>query len=396
MMIVKPRIRGFLCTTAHPKGCAKYIQDQVKYVKSKSPIIGTTNALIVGCSMGYGLASRISAAFGCGANTIGVSFEKEPTPTKTASPGWYNNEAVGNLAREHGLLCHTINGDAFSDGIKQQVVDIIKEELGTIDLLIYSLASPVRTHAKTGNVFRSHIKPIGQDLNSRTLQLDAINGNCIVRDIQLPAATPDEIESTVAVMGGEDWQDWIMTLTSANVLSSGFKTVAYTYMGNELTWPIYRGGTIGRAKEHLDLTCQKLSKEYGTNLEPLVAVLKAVVTQASTAIPVVPLYFSLLFKEMKKQGTHEDCIQQIHRLFAEQLYSSDRLTDEAGRIRMDNFEMDESVQHVVKENWQRVNSDNVRELADVEGFRKDFLSLFGFERTDIDYDLEVDPTTAIQ
>lgn len=396
MMIVKPRIRGFLCTTAHPKGCAKYIQDQVKYVKSKSPIIGTTNALIVGCSMGYGLASRISAAFGCGANTIGVSFEKEPTPTKTASPGWYNNEAVGNLAREHGLLCHTINGDAFSDGIKQQVVDIIKEELGTIDLLIYSLASPVRTHAKTGNVFRSHIKPIGQDLNSRTLQLDAINGNCIVRDIQLPAATPDEIESTVAVMGGEDWQDWIMTLTSANVLSSGFKTVAYTYMGNELTWPIYRGGTIGRAKEHLDLTCQKLSKEYGTNLEPLVAVLKAVVTQASTAIPVVPLYFSLLFKEMKKQGTHEDCIQQIHRLFAEQLYSSDRLTDEAGRIRMDNFEMDESVQHVVKENWQRVNSDNVRELADVEGFRKDFLSLFGFERTDIDYNLEVDPTTAIQ
>lgn len=396
MMIVKPRIRGFLCTTAHPKGCAKYIQDQVKYVKSKSPIIGTTNALIVGCSMGYGLASRISAAFGCGANTIGVSFEKEPTPTKTASPGWYNNEAVGNLAREHGLLCHTINGDAFSDGIKQQVVDIIKEELGTIDLLIYSLASPVRTHAKTGNVFRSHIKPIGQDLNSRTLQLDAINGNCVVRDIQLPAATPDEIESTVAVMGGEDWQDWIMTLTSANVLSSGFKTVAYTYMGNELTWPIYRGGTIGRAKEHLDLTCQKLSKEYGTNLEPLVAVLKAVVTQASTAIPVVPLYFSLLFKEMKKQGTHEDCIQQIHRLFAEQLYSSDRLTDEAGRIRMDNFEMDESVQHVVKENWQRVNSDNVQELADVEGFRKDFLSLFGFERTDIDYDLEVDPTTAIQ
>lgn len=396
MMIVKPRIRGFLCTTAHPKGCAKYIQDQVKYVKSKSPIIGTTNALIVGCSMGYGLASRISAAFGCGANTIGVSFEKEPTPTKTASPGWYNNEAVGNLAREHGLLCHTINGDAFSDGIKQQVVDIIKEELGTIDLLIYSLASPVRTHAKTGNVFRSHIKPIGQDLNSRTLQLDAINGNCVVRDIQLPAATPDEIESTVAVMGGEDWQDWIMTLTSANVFSSGFKTVAYTYMGNELTWPIYRGGTIGRAKEHLDLTCQKLSKEYGPNLEPLVAVLKAVVTQASTAIPVVPLYFSLLFKEMKKQGTHEDCIQQIHRLFAEQLYSSDRLTDEAGRIRMDNFEMDESVQHVVKENWQRVNSDNVQELADVEGFRKDFLSLFGFERTDIDYDLEVDPTTAIQ
>lgn len=396
MMIVKPRIRGFLCTTAHPKGCAKYVLDQVNYVKSKPAINGTTKTLIVGCSMGYGLASRISAAFGCGANTIGVSFEKEPTPTKTASPGWYNNEAFGNLAREHGLLSHTINGDAYSDGIKQQVVDIIKEELGTVDLLVYSLASPVRTQSKTGNVFRSFIKPIGQDLNSRTLQLDAINGNCVVRDVHLPAATPDEIESTVAVMGGEDWEDWVATLASANVLSSRFKTVAYTYMGNELTWPIYRGGTIGRAKEHLDLTCQQLNAEYGPNIEPLIAVLKAVVTQASTAIPVVPLYFSILFKEMKKQGTHEDCIQQIHRLFDEQLYRSDRRIDEAGRIRMDNFEMDEVVQQVVKENWHRVDSENVHELADVEGFRQDFLSLFGFERTDIDYDLEVDPTTVSQ
>ncbi|MDE0646145.1 MAG: trans-2-enoyl-CoA reductase family protein [Gammaproteobacteria bacterium] len=395
-MIVKPRIRGFLCTTAHPKGCAKYVLDQVNYVKSKPAINGTTKTLIVGCSMGYGLASRISAAFGCGANTIGVSFEKEPTPTKTASPGWYNNEAFGNLAREHGLLSHTINGDAYSDGIKQQVVDIIKEELGTVDLLVYSLASPVRTQSKTGNVFRSFIKPIGQDLNSRTLQLDAINGNCVVRDVHLPAATPDEIESTVAVMGGEDWEDWVATLASANVLSSRFKTVAYTYMGNELTWPIYRGGTIGRAKEHLDLTCQQLNAEYGPNIEPLIAVLKAVVTQASTAIPVVPLYFSILFKEMKKQGTHEDCIQQIHRLFDEQLYRSDRRIDEAGRIRMDNFEMDEVVQQVVKENWHRVDSENVHELADVEGFRQDFLSLFGFERTDIDYDLEVDPTTVSQ
>lgn len=396
MMIVKPRIRGFLCTTAHPKGCAKYVLDQVNYVKSKPAINGTTKTLIVGCSMGYGLASRISAAFGCGANTIGVSFEKEPTPTKTASPGWYNNEAFGHFAREHGLLSPTINGDAFSDEVKQQVIDVIKEKLGTIDLLVYSLASPVRTHAKTGSVFRSFIKPIGQNLNSRTLQLDAINGNCVVREVQLPAATPSEIESTVAVMGGEDWQDWVATLASANVLSSGFKTVAYTYMGNELTWPIYRGGTIGRAKEHLDLTCQQLSAEYEPNIEPLIAVLKAVVTQASTAIPVVPLYFSILFKEMKKRGTHEDCTQQIHRLFNEQLYRADRRTDEAGRIRMDNFEMDEVVQRVVKENWHRVDSENVHELADVEGFRQDFLSLFGFERTDIDYDLEVDPTTAIQ
>ena len=397
MIIVKPRIRGFLCTTAHPVGCARNVLEQIEYVKSNPKIEGATNALIVGCSMGYGLASRISAGFGCGANTIGVSFEKDPTSTRTASPGWYNNHAFEVFIRqENGAFAHTIQGDAFSAEIKQAVLRTIKAKLGTIDLLVYSLAAPIRKHSQTGEVFRSYIKPIGHDLNSRTLQLDALTGECQVKDVHLPAATPEEIDSTVAVMGGDDWQEWITTLAKANVLSSKFRTVAYTYMGNELTYPIYRGGTIGRAKEHLDLTCQRMGQDYGLKVESFVAVLKAVVTQASTAIPVVPLYFSMLFKEMKKRGTHEDCIMQIQRLFSEQLYRNHRRVDESGRIRMDNFEMDDEVQGYVKNCWNTVNSDNVRDLADVEGFRTDFLNLFGFERPDIDYDKEVNPLISVQ
>ncbi len=391
-MIVKPRIRGFICTTAHPTGCAKNVQDQVNYVRGRPQVKGSSNALIVGCSAGYGLASRISAAFGCGANTVGVSFEKEPSERKTGSAGWYNNVAFDQLANSTNLFSHTINDDAFADHTKAEVIRAIQNNIGSIDLLIYSLAAPIRTHPKTGEVFRSAIKPIGQTMSSRTLKLDVLTGSCEVAEIELDEATDEEIRSTIAVMGGEDWEFWIEALAEAGVLAQNFKTVAYTYLGNELTWPIYRGGTIGKAKEHLDETCHKLNHRFGqSGVEASVAVLKAVVTQASTAIPVVPLYFSILFQEMKTKGTHENCIQHIHRLFSEQLYQEPRREDDSGRIRMDNYELDETVQASVAKSWERINSENVHELADVSGFQVDFLRLFGFGHPEVDYDAEVNP-----
>ena len=391
-MIVKPRIRGFICTTAHPTGCAKNVQDQVNYVQTQPRVTGPTNALVIGCSTGYGLASRITAAFGCGANTVGVSFEKEPSERKTGSAGWYNNVAFDRLASSANLLSHTINDDAFADLTKAQVIDIVRSELPSIDLLVYSLAAPIRTHPKTGEVFRSAIKPIGNPMHSRNLKLDMLSGNCEVTEIEIETASQEEISGTTAVMGGEDWEYWIETLHDAGVLAKNFKTVAYTYLGNELTWPIYRGGTIGKAKEHLDQTCQILNQRFGrSGVEASVAVLKAVVTQASTAIPVVPLYFSILFREMKALGVHEDCIDHIYRLFHEQLYQDSRHVDENMRIRMDNFELDDAVQARVAKSWETINSSNVHELADVSGFQAEFLRLFGFGLSGIDYDAEVDP-----
>ncbi|MYC25293.1 MAG: trans-2-enoyl-CoA reductase family protein [Gammaproteobacteria bacterium] len=391
-MIIKPRIRGFICTTAHPIGCAKNVQDQVNYVRGRPQLTGSSNALIVGCSAGYGLASRISAAFGCGANTIGVSFEKDPTERKTGSAGWYNNAAFDRLASSANLFSHTINDDAFADHTKTAVIEAIRNNLGSIDLLIYSLAAPIRTHPKSDEVFRSSIKPIGQSMSSRTLKLDVLTGNCEVSEIDIDAATDEEIRATTAVMGGEDWEYWIEALSEADVLAPNFRTVAYTYLGNELTWPIYRGGTIGKAKEHLDETCHKLNTRFGqSGCKAFIAVLKAVVTQASTAIPVVPLYFSILFQEMKSEGTHEDCIDHIHRLFQEQLYPEPSRVDDSGRIRMDNFELDEAVQARVAKSWERINSENVHELADVSGFQADFLRLFGFGHPEVNYDAEVSP-----
>lgn len=391
-MIVKPRIRGFICTTAHPTGCAKNVLDQVNYVRTKSRISGSSNALIIGCSAGYGLASRISAAFGCGGNTIGVSFEREPTERKTGSAGWYNNVAFDRLASSANLFSRTINDDAFADHTKAQVIEAIRHNLTSIDLLVYSLAAPIRTHPKTGEVFRSSIKPIGQAMSSRTLKLDVLTGNCDVAEIDIDAATEEEIRATTEVMGGEDWELWIEALFEAGVLAKNFKTVAYTYLGNELTWPIYRGGTIGKAKDHLDETCRRLNQRFGlSGVEASIAVLKAVVTQASTAIPVVPLYFSILFRAMKAKGTHENCIDHIYRLFHEQLYQEPRRVDDSGRIRMDNYELDKEVQASVAESWESISSDNVHELADVSGFQADFLRLFGFGHPEVDYDAEVNP-----
>ena len=391
-MVIKPRIRGFICTNAHPTGCAKNVQDQIAFVKARPQSHGAKSVLVVGCSTGYGLASRISAAYLWGADTLGISLEREPDARRSASAGWYNNVAFDYEALQHGLESKTLNGDAFSTETKEETIEIVRKDFAPIDLLVYSLASPVRTDPLTGETHRSSIKPIGDNLNSRTLQVDVLKDHCEVVNVDLEAAEDSEIASTVAVMGGEDWERWIHALNDANVLSSKFKTVSYTYLGNELTKPIYRGGTLGRAKEDLDRVCRDINSRFRSQgMEALVAVLKAVVTQASTAIPVVPLYFSILFKVMKEIGTHEDCIAHIHRLFSQQLYGQDRRTDSEGRIRMDNFELDSVVQDRVSEAWDSIDSSNARGLADIEGFKDDFLRLFGFGRSDIDYDLDVDP-----
>lgn len=391
-MVVKPRIRGFICTTAHPVGCLRNVQDQIRYVTSRPPIEGAKNVLVVGCSTGYGLASRVSVAFGCRANTLGISLEKEPETKRTGSAGWYNNLAFDSEATRSGLFTKTINGDAFSNEVKRQAVDVIRDEMAPIDLVVYSLASPVRTHPISGEAYRSSIKPIGKPLQSRTLTLDVLRDRCSVNDIDLEPASESEIASTIAVMGGEDWGMWVDELQQAQVLADSCKTIAYTYLGNELTEPIYRGGTLGRAKEDLDRTRDALNTSYGDKgMEALVAVLKAVVTQASTAIPVVPLYFSILFKIMKEHGTHEDCIAHMYRLFSEQVFKTPRRIDESDRIRMDNYELSPEIQTRVKAVWETIDTTNARDLADIEGFRSDFLKLFGFGRSDVDYDEDVDP-----
>ena len=391
-MIVKPRIRGFICTTAHPVGCAKNVSTQIEYVRGFDTISGPRNVLIVGCSSGYGLASRITSAFGCGSATLGVSFEKAPSENKTGSAGWYNNAAFEQRAEQAGLYARTIDGDAFSDEIKAQTIDAIRSDLGEIDLLVYSLASPVRKHPRTGEFYRSSIKPLGKVFSSQTLKFDLVSGNAEVVDIELDPADADEADATVAVMGGEDWEYWIEALQDADVLASGFETVAYTYIGNQLTWPIYWDGTLGRAKEDLDRASEEIStKLTGTNGRANVAVLKAVVTQASTAIPVVPLYFSILFRVMKERDCHEDCIAHIHRLFREQLYSNQtKRMDEIGRIRMDNYELDAEIQSEVQRRWSKVTTDNIADLADLRGFRDDFFRLFGFGIESVDYDADIE------
>ena len=393
-MQVKPRIRGYICTTAHPQGCAQNVSEQISYIRDGKPIVGARNVIVLGCSGGYGLASRISAAFGCGAKTLGVSYEKEPTEKRPGSSGWYNNLTFDRIAKKDGLYAKTIDGDAFSEKTKKIVVDIARREMEPIDLLIYSLASPVRQHPKTGKLHRSVIKPLGSSFESRTLDLNLNTGDARVVDVTIDPADSKEAEETVAVMGGEDWQFWVETLSEAGVLAQNFKTVAYTYIGNELTWPIYWDGTLGKAKEDLDRTSKQIQVQLekgGLNCEARVAVLKAVVTQASTAIPVVPLYFSILFKVMKQQGTHENCIQHIHRLFQEELYGTkEKRLDEKGRIRMDNHELDEQVQAAVSEAWSSIDSSNVKALADIEGFRSDFMRIFGFGIDNVDYDADQD------
>jgi enoyl-[acyl-carrier protein] reductase / trans-2-enoyl-CoA reductase (NAD+) len=387
-MIIKPKVRGFICTNAHPQGCAVNVREQIKYTRAKLPVsVGPKSVLIIGSSTGYGLASRISAAFGSGAKTLGVCFEKPPTDTRTASAGYYNTAAFHEAAREAGLHAHTINGDAFSKECKQQVIEHL-HKMGKVDLVVYSLASPRRTDPDTGEVYSSVLKPIGSAYTSKNLNTDTRK----ISNITLEPASAGEIASTVKVMGGEDWELWMNALEEADLLAQECQSVAYTYLGDKLTWPIYGHATIGKAKEDLDRAAAAISE----NLQRIegsarVAVLKAVVTQASSAIPVMPLYLSILFKVMKEADTHEGCIEQLHRLFVECLYSSTPRLDDAGRFRVDDHELDPAIQQQVEAIWPQVVEENLLELTDFEGYNAEFLKLFGFGVDAVAYDVDISP-----
>lgn len=392
-MIIQPKIRGFICTTAHPNGCAKAVLEQINYVKAQGKLNGPKNVLVIGASTGYGLASRIVATFGADAKTIGVFYEKEADEKRTASAGWYNSAAFERYALEQGYYAKSINGDAFSSEIKKQTAELIRKDLGKIDLIIYSLASPRRIHPDTGEVFNSALKPIGESFSGKTI--DAFKGE--VKDVTIEPATEQEIKNTIAVMGGDDWELWISYLNKEGLLASGVKTVAYSYLGPVLTHSIYKNGTIGKAKEHLKATADKLNDTLkSVNGEAMVSVDKAVVTQASAAIPVVPLYIALLFKIMKAKGTHEGCIEQIYRLFKDYLYASKPLSrDEEGYIRLDDLELEPSVQQAITSAWSTITTDNLSTETDVEGYRNDFYRLFGFNIDGVDYEQDVNPVVEI-
>ena len=382
-MIIEPRMRGFICLTAHPEGCKQNVKNQIEYVKSKGKIEGPKRVLVIGASTGFGLASRITAAFGSDAATIGVFFEKEPSEGKTASPGWYNSAAFEMEATKAGLYAKSINGDAFSNEVKKQTIDMIKADLGQVDLIIYSLASPVRQHPVTGVLHRSTLKPIGTTFSNKTV--DFHTGN--VSTVTIEPANQEDIDNTVVVMGGEDWAMWIDALKAENLLAEGATTIAYSYIGPEVTEAVYRKGTIGRAKDHLEATAFEITdKLKDINGKGYVSVNKALVTQASSAIPVIPLYISLLYKIMKAEGIHEGCIEQIQRLFADRLYSGNPIpTDEQGRIRIDDWEMRTDVQANIAKLWGESTTESLVELGDLAGYKQDFLNLFGFGFDGVDY-----------
>ncbi len=387
-MIIKPKVRGFVCITAHPTGCEAHVQEQINYIKKQGKTQnGPKKVLVIGGSTGYGLASRIAATFGYGADTLGVFFERPANNGRPASAGWYNTAAFEKAARAEGYYAKSVNGDAFTDEIKQKTITRIKEALGKVALVIYSLAAPRRTDPKTGEVYKSTLKPIGQTFDNKTVDTD----KKIIHDIHLDPANQEEIEATRKVMGGEDWELWIQALQEADVLSEGAQTIAYSYIGPKVTYPIYYQGTIGKAKEDLE----RANKAINKALAPLsgkayISVNKVVVTQASSAIPVVPLYTSLVFKVMKEQGLHEDCIEQIHRLFTTQLFASKTPTlDEAGRIRIDDWEMRPEVQDAVANLWPQVTTESLYTLSDFAGYQANFLKLFGFGIEGINYDEDV-------
>jgi enoyl-[acyl-carrier protein] reductase/trans-2-enoyl-CoA reductase (NAD+) len=382
-MIIEPRMRGFICLTAHPKGCEQNVLNQINYVKSKGKINGAKKVLVIGASTGFGLASRISSAFGCDAATIGVFFEKPSQEGKTASPGWYNSAAFEKFATAEGLYAKSINGDAFSNEIKEQTIELIKKDLGQVDLVIYSLASPVRTNPNTGITHRSVLKPIGQKFTDKTV--DFHTG--IVSEVSIEPCNEDDIQNTIAVMGGEDWQMWIDAMKKEGILANNAMTIAYSYIGPEVTEAVYRKGTIGRAKDHLEKTAFTITDSLkDINGKAYVSVNKALVTQASSAIPVIPLYISLLYKTMKAEGIHEGCIEQIQRLFAERLYAGTATpVDENDRIRIDDWEMRTDVQAKVKELWSQATTETLPEIGDLNGYKQDFLNLFGFGFEGVDY-----------
>jgi len=393
-MIIKPKIKGFVCTTSHPVGCEAHVNEQIKYVQDHGAInAGPKKVLVIGSSTGYGLASRISAAFASDAATLGVFFEKEASAKRPASAGWYNTAAFTKAAEAKGLYAKNINGDAFASDIKDKVIATIKEDLGQVDMVVYSLAAPRRTDPVTGEVYKSTLKAVGESYSGTTLDTD----KKVIKEVTLESASQDEIDKTIKVMGGEDWALWMDALETAGVLAKGCKTVAYTYIGEKLTWPIYKDATIGHAKEHLDQTAaaltQKLSSINGT---ANVCVLKAVVTQASSAIPLMPLYLSLLFKVMKEKGGHEGCIEQVYGLFHDKLYGADSAElDDRNRYRMDGPELRDEIQSEVQKLWGQCTTENFSELTDFAGYQEEFLKLFGFSMDGVDYDADIDAGVAI-
>ena len=392
-MVIKPRVRGFLCTTTHPVGCAANVQRQIDFVKSNGPIEGgPKRVLVIGSSTGYGLASRIVSAFGSGAETLGIFFEKEGTERKPGTAGWYNSAAFHEAADAAGIYARSINGDAFSDEVKAQAIEEIRAHMGQVDLVVYSLAAPRRQHPKTGELHSSTLKPIGNPTTQKGINTD--KGE--IQEFHLEPASQDEIDNTVAVMGGEDWQFWIDVLDEAGVLADGAKTTAYTYVGEKLTWDIYWHGTIGAAKKDLDRRVIDIRSKLATSGgDARVSVLKAVVTQASAAIPAMPIYLAILFKVMKARGVHEGCIEQIDGLFRESLYGAEPFLDDEGRLRADRKELDPEVQAEVGALWEQIRTDNLRDLSDFDGYREEFLQLFGFEVPGVDYDADVDPVMPI-
>jgi len=386
-MVIKPKIRGFICTNAHPVGCEAHVNEQIAYVKSQTQADNKPkNVLVLGASTGYGLATRITAAFGNNAKTLGVFFEKPPTEKKTGSAGWYNTAAFQKAADKAGIWSKNINGDAFSHEIKTKAIEMIKEELGEIDLVVYSLASPRRTDPDTGEVYSSTLKPIGQSVTTKNLN----TSKRIIDEVSVEAANDDEIQGTIDVMGGADWELWINALNDAGVLAQGFKSVAYTYIGKELTWPIYGKATIGKAKEDLDRAASAINKvTEGINGGAHVTSLNAVVTQASSAIPIMPLYISAMFKVMKADGTYQGCIEQIQSLFVENIYSESPRLDDQNRYRQNYKELEDSVQQRVTDIWNTVDTDTIDELTDYVGYHQEFLNLFGFGVEGVDYDADV-------
>ncbi|WP_028292095.1 enoyl-ACP reductase FabV [Oceanobacter kriegii] len=392
-MIIKPRVRGFMCVTTHPTGCEANVKEQIDFIKAQGSIDMPKRVLVIGSSTGYGLAARIAAAFGAGASTLGVFFEKEGTEKKPGTAGWYNSAAFHKFAEAEGLYAKSINGDAFTDELKQKAIDTIKEDMGQVDLVIYSLAAPRRTHPKTGVVYNSTLKPIGKDVTLLGINTDKEE----IQEFTLTAASDEDISNTVAVMGGEDWQMWMDALDEAGVLADGAKTSAFTYLGDDVTRDIYWGGTIGQAKQDLDKKVldirSKLAEKGG---DARVAVLKAVVTQASSAIPIMPLYLSLLFKVMKEEGTHEGCIEQLYRLYTECLYTDTPRLDEEGRARVDELELKPEVQKAVEAAWDKITTETISTDTDFAGYKAEFLRLFGFGIDGVDYDADVNPVVEIK
>lgn len=390
-MLIEPKVRGFICTSAHPLGCKEHVQSQINYIKGKGTLTGPKNVLIIGASTGYGLASRIAATYGFSANTIGVMFEKPANGKRTATAGWYNTAAFEEIAAADGHYAKSINGDAFSQCIKEETIALIKKDLGSIDLVIYSLAAPRRT-MEDGTVYSSVLKTTQSIFTNKSLDLRTNT----ITEASISPATEEETFATVKVMGGEDWFDWIKALSNAGVLSKEAKTVAYSYIGPSLTYPVYYEGTIGKAKEHLYKTSEVINdtfKEQG--ITAYISVNKALVTQASSAIPIVPLYMAILYKVMKEEGIHENCIMQIDRLFREKQLNSTPVVDEAGRIRLDDYELTDSIQDAVMAIWEKVNTENLMDYADIPGYWEDFYHMFGFHFEDIDYTKECDADVPI-